>query len=261
MKRIRKGLAAIVIAGVFVYTFNVQYFTYFLSLVCDSAIECVSGGNEASARLTEELNTLSVSKFIRLTVNGKDIDLDDTDFAQDFYDDIVSAQETTEEAEGETGSGKRDNNLGFTEEEISNLINAVINEGRILQEMGLTKDQLGPAIAGAYDKTTGKIYISINDSEGDPPKERAPIINDRLENISPEIKNSYIRTKGVGSHAEIYAVNKLLLDNPDAQLDDIAVYVNRILGPSKPVTEMPFETCPHCRYILQGFNIISNSQE
>lgn len=123
MKRIRKGLAAIVIAGVFVYTFNVQYFTYFLSLVCDSAIECVSGGNEASARLTEELNTLSVSKFIRLTVNGKDIDLDDTDFGQDFYDDIVSAQETTEEAEGETGSGKRDNKTN---------IDGAINNGQPL---------------------------------------------------------------------------------------------------------------------------------
>ena len=94
MKKIRRGLAAIAVAGVFLYTFNVQYFAYFLSLVCNSAIECVSGGNEYSTELTKELNTLSVSKFIRLTVNGKDIDLDNTDFGQDFYDDIVDAQET-----------------------------------------------------------------------------------------------------------------------------------------------------------------------
>lgn len=129
MKRIRKGLAAIVIAGVFVYTFNVQYFTYFLSLVCDSAIECVSGGNEASARLTEELNTLSVSKFIRLTVNGKDIDLDDTDFGQDFYDDIVSAQETTEGIYEKSDLELLKNIDNFTDSAIEHIFVGQINKG------------------------------------------------------------------------------------------------------------------------------------
>ena len=65
--------------------------------------------------------------------------------------------------------------------------------------------------------------------------------------------------KSLAANAEIYAVNKLLLDNPNAQIGDIAIYVNRTLGTSKPVIEIPFETCPHCRYILEGFNIISNN--
>ena len=47
--------------------------------------------------------------------------------------------------------------------------------------------------------------------------------------------------------------------NPNAKQSDIAIYVNRTLGTSKPVVEIPFETCPHCRYILGGFNIISNN--
>ena len=77
--------------------------------------------------------------------------------------------------------------------------------------------------------------------------------------MPPEVLDSYIKTKGAGSHAEIYVVNKLLLDNPNAQISDIAIYVNRTLGTSKPVIEIPFETCPHCRYILEGFNIISHN--
>ncbi len=150
-------------------------------------------------------------------------------------------------------------NFGFTVDEISNLKITVINEGQILKDMGLSNDQLGPAIAGAYDRTTGKIYTAINDYDGKLPIELAPIIRERIENMPPEVLDSYINTKGAGSHAEIYAVNKLLLDNPDAELSDIAIYVNRTLGTSKPVIELPFETCPHCQYILEGFNIISNN--
>ena len=73
-----------------------------------------------------------------------------------------------------------------------------------------------------------------------------------------EILESYIKTKGAGSHAEVYAVNEALLRNPNATKSDILVYVNRTLGTSKPVTEIPFPTCPHCRYILEGFTIISD---
>ena len=154
---------------------------------------------------------------------------------------------------------KSGSNFGFTVEEISNLKNTVISEGQMLKDIGLTNDQLGPAIAGAYDRTTGKIYTAINDYDGKVPSELAPIIRERIENMPPEVLDSYIKTKGAGSHAEIYAVNKLLLDNPNAQIGDIAIYVNRTLGTSKPVIEIPFETCPHCRYILEGFNIISNN--
>lgn len=129
----------------------------------------------------------------------------------------------------------------------------------MLKDIGLTNDQLGPAIAGAYDKTTGKIYTAINDYDGKIPSELAPIIKERIDNMPIDIYDSYsLYTKGAGSHAEVYAVNKLLLDNPNAKISDIAVYVNRTLGTSKPVIELPFETCPHCRYILQDFYIISN---
>lgn len=49
-------------------------------------------------------------------------------------------------------------NSGFSAEEIAHLKKVVIDEGQALKDMGLTNNQLGPAIAGAYDKSTGKIY-------------------------------------------------------------------------------------------------------
>ena len=104
------------------------------------------------------------------------------------------------------------------------------------------------------------IYIAINDVDGRIPTKMHPLIEERIKNMPKEIFDSYINTKGAGSHAEIYAVNELLIHNPDIDLDDIMLYVNRTLGTSKPVTEIPFETCPHCRYILEGLTIISNSQ-
>ena len=136
-----------------------------------------------------------------------------------------------------------DYNLKFTADEVNKLKETVINEGQMLKDMGLSNKLLGPAIAGAYDRTTGKIYTAINDYTGNVPKELAPIIRERIKNMPSEVRNSYIKTKGPGTHAEVYAVNKLLLDNPNVQLSDIAVYVNRTLGTSKPVIEIPFD--PH----------------
>ena len=121
-------------------------------------------------------------------------------------------------------------------------------------------DELGPAIAGVYNKRNGKIYTTINDMNGNVLAELSTTIGERIENMPDDIFDSYIEhTRGAGSHAEIYAVNKALLDDPNATVDDLLVYVNRTLGTSKPVTEISFETCPHCEYILDGFHILSNN--
>ena len=179
-------------------------------------------------------------------------DNDDSDPYEDIYDDQY-------EDDPDYDFTEKDNvNNRFTDEEINSLKQAVINEGQALKDNGITNKQLGPAIAGAYDKSTGKIYIAINDTNGDIPKELSPFIEERIASMPPEIRDSYIQTQGAGLHAEIYAVNQLLLDNPDANLNDICIYVNRILGTSKPVSEIPFVTCPHCSYILEGLTIISN---
>ena len=90
---------------------------------------------------------------------------------------------------------------------------------------------------------------ALNDVDGKPPIELSPSIIDRIDNMPQEVKDSYTYTYGAGSHAEIYATNKALLDDPLATTDDLLVYVNKTLGTSTPVTEIPFHTCPHCEYI------------
>ncbi|NFS28747.1 hypothetical protein FDF12_14995 [Clostridium botulinum] len=153
----------------------------------------------------------------------------------------------------------------FTTNEIKNLKSTVIEEGQMLKDMKWGKrkiynDELGPAIAGVYNKRNGRIYTAINDMDGEIPTELSKTIGKRIENMPDDVLDLYIEhTKGAGSHAEVYAANKALLDDPNATLDDLLVYVNRTLGTSKPVTEIPFKTCPHCEYILDGFHILSNN--
>lgn len=57
-------------------------------------------------------------------------------------------------------------------------------------------------------------------------------------------------TKGVGSHAEIWALNEALQADPSASIDDFLLYV--IYG-DKVRLGMPFPRCPHCQWITQLF--------
>ena len=84
------------------YILNFECFWYFLSLICNSAVECVTGGDEYSNQLAKEIDTLKVSKFISLKVNGKGINLDNTDFGEDFYNDIVDKMTDGEISAGES---------------------------------------------------------------------------------------------------------------------------------------------------------------
>lgn len=156
-------------------------------------------------------------------------------------------------------TGTRTNGISnFTTEEIINLKNHIIEEGQILKNSGLTNTQLGPAVAGVYDKTTGRYFTAINDLDGDIPRELHPLIENRIKNMPKAVRDSYERTRGAGSHAEVYAVNKALLANPDANIDDLIVYVIKPGSKTKPVTDIAFHTCPHCNYILSGFNVLSD---
>ena len=120
----------------------------------------------------------------------------------------------------------------FTAKEINDLKKKVIEEGQVLKDMGLTNKELGPAIAGVYDKSTGKFYTAINNIDGRIPSELAPIIELRINNMPDEVLKSYMEyTKGAGSHAEIYAINKALLDNPNVNIEDLLVYVNDNINP------------------------------
>jgi hypothetical protein len=149
----------------------------------------------------------------------------------------------------------------LTPEQVNNRINlrgATHDELARLKASGIGKKQLGPAVAGVYDAKTGKYYFGINDPKGNLPSKIHPLIEERIKNMPPDIRDGYIKTIRAGSHAEINALNEALLARSDARLDDFMVHVisTKPLGPNIPAAGMPMPRCPHCEYITNGVNYI-----
>jgi len=127
----------------------------------------------------------------------------------------------------------------------------------------ISKNELGPAIAGIYDTKTGKIFFAINDPLGRTPETSSigihPIIKDRIDNMPEDIKKGYTRTLAAGSHAEVFALNKALQRRPDAQLSEFKGFVLTNYKLSKDISGgSPFERCDHCAYITKGVKFLSD---
>ncbi|MEK4596758.1 YwqJ-related putative deaminase [Bacillus sp. FSL R9-9497] len=143
----------------------------------------------------------------------------------------------------------------FTPQELNHRINlrgAVEKEVERLNTLGLTQNEMGPAVAGTFDKNTGKYYFGINNTDGDIPVTLHPIIRDRIENMPSSVRDGYKFTYGAGSHAEVYSLNQALLTNPNAQPTDFITHVVRSGKKLKPAGMM-MPTCPHCNFITEGF--------
>ena len=158
-------------------------------------------------------------------------------------------------------SNMRSKPITLTKEQINNRINlrgATHDELARLKASGIGKKQLGPAVAGVYDTKTGKYYYGTNNPNGKPPVEMHDIIKNRVENMPNDVLNSYIKTRGAGSHAEVNALNEALLARPDASLDDFMVHVisTKPLGTNIPTAGFPMPRCPHCEYITNGVKYI-----
>lgn len=79
-------------------------------------------------------------------------------------------------------------------------------------------------------------------------------IAERLAGMPEEAINAYIKTRGVGSHSEIYAVNELMLKRASAKFEDIAVYTMETQRKSELLTFKP--ACLHCDYLLKGVTYV-----
>ena len=62
---------------------------------------------------------------------------------------------------------------------------------------------MGLAVAGTFDKNTGKYYFEINNTDGDIPVTLHPIIRDRIENMPSSVRDGYKFTYGAGSRRGI----------------------------------------------------------
>ena len=141
-----------------------------------------------------------------------------------------------------------------------NLRGETVNELQKLKASGISNNKIGPAFAGVYDKTTSKYYYSINDFDGILPNYH-PTLQAKYDSMPKEVLDSYMFTKGAGSHAEVIALNKALKANPNASLNDLIVNVIRT-GQSKTKSGgMMFPRCPHCAYLTDGFEFITEVQK
>lgn len=86
----------------------------------------------------------------------------------------------------------------FTPQELNHRINlrgAVAQEVERLNKLGISKREMGPAVAGTFDKTTGKYYFGINNTSGKI-EELHPLIEQRIINMPKNIKEGYTFTYG-----------------------------------------------------------------
>lgn len=153
----------------------------------------------------------------------------------------------------------------FSQVEIDNLKDSVVKMEAEFKSSGMSGNDLGPAICGVYNKKTGEITYSVNSRNGISAPDAnngtyVSQIDDRIADMSDEIKNAHSeKNGGIGSHAEVYAVRDALLSCEDADPDDLLIFVNYTQqSVNKEAAYIPFYTCPHCAYILDGFNILSN---
>ncbi|MGG0739318.1 T7SS effector LXG polymorphic toxin [Niallia taxi] len=168
------------------------------------------------------------------------------------------------------GSGSSEGNISrieylhnkygrFNSEELNyriNLRGALEKELERVNNSGMSKKEIGPAIAGTYDKSTGNFYFGINNTEGEIPGTLHPIIRDRIFNMPEDIKDGYKYTYGAGSHAEVYSLNQALLANPNAKQSDLITHVVRSGKKLKPAGMM-MPRCPHCKFITDGYDFSS----
>lgn len=110
---------------------------------------------------------------------------------------------------------------------------------------------MGPAVSIAVDRRTGTMSSTyLNDPDGSIPANLNSLLDGRLDGARDL---DYIRTRGAGSHSEIYAVNELL--NNGADIGDIAVLTEFTqLSRGGQV----FPACPHCDHILDGVTYITD---
>jgi MFS family permease len=111
---------------------------------------------------------------------------------------------------------------------------------------GMSNREIGPALSVAQDLRTGRVSaIYRNDPLGRMPAQLDSTIAQRLP-TAPE----YIRTRGIGSHAEVYAVNDLLAARPGAMLNEIQVFTMEVASAARRGQYKP--PCPQCAHLLDG---------
>jgi RHS repeat-associated protein len=135
-----------------------------------------------------------------------------------------------------------------------NLKGAVLDEYSRMRD-GLTngqiRNEIGPVLAGVMDSQTGNVYFGINKMAGELPSN---FVSEIAQRMPEAMANSYFKTHGAGTHAEIHALNDAFLARPSAVMSDFHLYTinsGRKTGGAKK-WGMPVPRCPHCEILTNG---------
>ncbi|MCR6869648.1 RHS repeat-associated core domain-containing protein [Bacillus thuringiensis] len=147
----------------------------------------------------------------------------------------------------------------------TNLVKIAIHYEREYKDK-YSKNNLGPAVAVAYNLNSKKYHVGFNHVDGKLPEKKDSRIAERVpDQMSKGVSKLYKDwTKGAGSHAEVYAINSALLDKgktdyKDTNPEDLILYVNRVnQGKTKPAEIRPFITCTDCAYTLVGPEVLGD---
>ncbi len=173
---------------------------------------------------------------------------------------VESASDLSPEVKKATGGGGADEvsalqRIGSNAKNNTHLNHKINLRGEVRTEYqrmiddGASYKSMGPALAGAKDLKTGKTYYGTNHNTGLQPLTQSPRIP--FKAIPDDVLNSYIKTKGAGSHAEVNALNSGLLNRQGAQQSDFVLEVINA-GGSKSTRGNRIPRCPHCNYLTDG---------
>jgi YD repeat-containing protein len=140
-------------------------------------------------------------------------------------------------------------------EQTEALKNLTLTAYEQLKLAGNTPNSLGPAFTVAQDMVTGEVRFGLNSRAGRVPENIVDALDNRIVNMPPEIRDGYVRSAKAGTHAEIYAVNDLMLARQGATLSEIAVSTIETGNPAW-ARGMYKPACPHCEYILNGVHYV-----
>ena len=116
------------------------------------------------------------------------------------------------------------NRVGLSLEQQATLKSLTQAEYEGLIASGVKPKSISPALSVAHDLQTGQISQVYGNSVAGAQPAWSSTLGLRAAEVPADVLSSYIKTSGFGSHAEVYAVNELLLARPSARLSDIAVY-------------------------------------
>ena len=98
------------------------------------------------------------------------------------------------------------------DKKVTEKLNSYLEQIRDKRNLSVTRNTVGPAVAGVYNKATGKYYYGINNINGELPEIVHPYILNKVDTMPEEVLESYTKTLGAGSHAECNALNEALID-------------------------------------------------